>query len=237
MLATAEELGIRFAAEYSGPKCILTRLLPMADARKITRLLMKHHPKPELALHFRTPLQLLVAVILSAQCTDARVNEVTKTLFRKYKKAGDYAEADPAVFEQEIRPTGFYHNKARTVIRCCRQLVDEYKGRVPEDVDELTKLAGVGRKTANMVAGNAFGAQAIAVDTHVARLSQRLGLSRNKDADKVEQDLMAQVPKDKWTAFTNAMILHGREVCTARKPRCCECCLYAECSWSERPAC
>lgn len=209
----------------------------MADARKITRLLLKHYPNPGLALRFRNPLQLLVAVILSAQCTDARVNEVTKTLFKKYKKASDYADTDLATFEQEIRPTGFYHNKARTVIKCCRQLVDDYRGRVPKDVDELTKLAGVGRKTANMVVGNAFGMQAIAVDTHVARLSQRLGLSHNKNANKVEQDLMAQVPEDKWTAFTNAMILHGREVCTARNPQCCECCLYAECAWSEKPAC
>lgn len=209
----------------------------MADARKITRLLLKHYPNPGLALRFRTPLQLLVAVMLSAQCTDARVNEVTKTLFKKYKKASDYADADLATFEQEIRPTGFYHNKARTVIKCCRQLVDDYHGRVPKNVDELTRLAGVGRKTANMVVGNAFGAQAIAVDTHVARLSQRLNLSHNKNANKVEQDLMEQIPKDKWTAFTNAMILHGREVCTARKPKCCECCLYAECTWSEKPAC
>ncbi|UCE88272.1 MAG: endonuclease III [Pseudomonadota bacterium] len=209
----------------------------MADARKITRRRLKHYPEPKLALRFRNPLQLLIAVILSAQCTDARVNEVTKTLFKKYKKASDYANADLATFEQAIRPAGFYHNKAKTVIKCCQQLVADYHGKVPANAEELMRLAGVGRKTANMVAGNVFGAQAIAVDTHVARVSQRLSLSRNKSADKVEQDLMAQVPHDKWTAFSNAMILHGREVCTARKPRCCECALYVECAWPEKPPC
>lgn len=209
----------------------------MTDASKITRLLLKNYPDPRLALRFRSPLQLLIAVILSAQCTDTRVNEVTRTLFRKYRKASDYADADPATFEREIRPTGFYRNKARTVIKCCQQLVADYHGKVPADAEELTKLAGVGRKTANMVAGNAFGAQAIAVDTHVLRVSQRLGLAGSKNADKVEQELMALVPHDKWTAFGNALILHGREVCTARKPRCCECSLYAECAWPEKPVC
>lgn len=209
----------------------------MTAARKITRLLLKHYPNPKLALRFRTPLQLLIAVILSARCTDARVNEVTRSLFRKYKKAGDYARADLETFEQEIRPTGFYRNKARTIIRCCQQLVADHHGKVPGDVAALTRLAGVGRKTANMVLGNAFGAQAISVDTHVSRVSQRLGLAGSGNADKVEQELMDQVPRDKWTAFTNAMILHGREVCTARRPRCCDCCLYADCVWPEKPVC
>lgn len=209
----------------------------MNAAKRITRLLLKHYPDPGLALRFANPLQLLIAVILSAQCTDARVNEVTRTLFKKYKKAGDYAKADPAILEQEIRPTGFYRNKARTVIKCCQQLVTNYHGKVPSNVDRLTQLAGVGRKTANMVMGNAFGAQAIAVDTHVARVSQRLGLTRSKNPNAVEEDLRGQIPRDKWTSFTNALILHGRAICTARSPQCCACCLYAACGWSEKPVC
>jgi endonuclease-3 len=209
----------------------------MTNAGKITRLLLRHYPQPRLALHFRTPLQLLVAVILSAQCTDERVNAVTKTLFRKYKKAADFANADPAVLEQEIRSTGFYRNKTRNVIRCCRQLLTDHDGKVPASVEQLTRLAGVGRKTANMVLGNAFGAQAIAVDTHVARISQRLGLTGSRNADRVEQDLMARVPQAHWTAVTNALILHGRDVCTARRPRCCACPLYALCAWSQKPPC
>lgn len=209
----------------------------MTDPKKITRLLLKHCPEPKLALRFSTPLELLIAVILSAQCTDERVNEVTKTLFRKYKKAGDFAKADVEVFEQEIRPTGFYRNKARTVIGCCRQLMADHQGEVPSSADELTRLAGVGRKTANMVLGNAFGAQAIAVDTHVGRVSRRLGLTTNSNPDKVEQDLKGQIPRDRWTAFSNALILHGRSICTARKPQCCACCLYAECDWAEKPEC
>lgn len=209
----------------------------MTDARRITRALLRHYPYAGLALHYKTPLQLLVAVILSAQCTDARVNEVTRTLFRKYQQAADFAGADLAAFEQEIRPTGFYRNKAKTVIKCCQQLVAAHQGKVPADAEALTQLAGVGRKTANMVLGNAFGAQAIAVDTHVARVSRRLGLAREARAERIEQELMAVIPRDRWTAFSNALILHGRETCTARKPRCCECCLYAECGWPEKPDC
>jgi len=206
----------------------------MSDAIRITHLLLKHSPDPRLELRFESPLQLLIAVILSAQCTDARVNEVTKSLFRKYRKASDFATADVAAFEQEIRPTGFYRNKARAVIECCRQLAAEYQGEVPANVEQLTELAGVGRKTANMVLGNAFGAQAIAVDTHVARVSRRLGLTESQNAEQIEQDLMAQVPRNRWTALSNALILHGRRVCAARKPRCSDCCLYAECAWLEK---
>lgn len=206
----------------------------MANARKIAKLLSVQYPNPKLALNFSNPLELLVAVILSAQCTDARVNAVTKSLFKKYKSAKTYANADPAVFEQEIRATGFYRNKAKMVIGCCRKLVTDFKGKVPAALEELTTLPGVGRKTANMVLGNAFGKQGIAVDTHVLRVSNRLGLVQSKDAEEVEQMLMNQVPKDKWTVFSNAMILHGRETCTARKPRCGECALYAECEWPEK---
>jgi len=205
-----------------------------ADAREVTKLLLKRYLDPKIALRFETPLELLVAVILSAQCTDARVNEVTRTLFKKYRRAADYANADPAAFEQEIRSTGFYRNKAKTVIACGRKLVVDFKGEVPRTVEELVTLPGVGRKTANMVRGNAFGQQAIAVDTHVLRVANRLGLVKSEDADKVEAALAAAVPADKHTAFTNAMILHGRETCTARHPRCGECVLWDLCPWPDK---
>ena len=197
-------------------------------------LLLAHYPDAKLALRWQNPLELLVAVILSAQCTDARVNEVTKTLFSKYRTAKAYAQADPATFEQEIRPTGFYRNKAKLVIGCCRKLVEEFGGKVPDSLDALRSLPGVGRKTANMVLGNAFGIPGIAVDTHVMRVSQRLGLVNETDAEAIEQALMAQIPRDQWTAFTNAMILHGREVCTARAPHCRECVLNAVCAWPDK---
>jgi endonuclease-3 len=206
----------------------------MADSRKITALLLKHYPKPKLALHSSNALELLIAVILSAQCTDARVNEVTATLFKKYRKAKDYAAADPAVLEEEIRSTGFYKNKTRSVIACCKKLLADFHGEVPHTLDELTTLPGVGRKTANMVLGNAFGVPAISVDTHVLRVSNRLGLAHSDDPQDVEAALMQQVAKEQWTAFGNAMILHGRETCTARKPRCPDCVLRAVCEWPDR---
>jgi endonuclease-3 len=204
------------------------------DGREVTRLLLQRYPDPKIALHFSNPLELLMAVILSAQCTDARVNEVTKTLFKKYRRAADYANAELATFEQEIRSTGFYRNKAKTVIACGRKLVDDFKGEVPRAVDELVTLPGVGRKTANMVRGNAFGQQAIAVDTHVLRVANRLGLVKSEDAEEVETALAAVVPTDKHTVFANAMILHGRETCTARNPRCAECVLWDLCPWPDK---
>lgn len=203
----------------------------MIDGRKVTQKLLERYPEPRLALEWSMPLELLVAVILSAQCTDARVNAVTKTLFRKYRSAADYARADVAKFEEEIRPTGFYRNKAKLVIGCCKRLVEAYGGEVPDTVEELTTLPGVGRKTANMVLGNAFGRQAIAVDTHVARVSRRLGLTLAEDPDDVEADLQKRIPKTRWTAFTNATILHGRETCTARRPRCPDCILLRLCEY------
>lgn len=206
----------------------------MADVGKITALLLKKYPAPKLALYYRNPLELLIAVILSAQCTDARVNEVTASIFKKYKKARDYASADPAVLEEEIRSTGFYKNKTRSVIACCQTLVADYHGEVPHTLEALTTLPGVGHKTANMVLGNAFGVPAIAVDTHVLRVSNRLGLAHSDDPEKVEAALMRQVANDKWTAFGNAMILHGRETCIARKPRCPECVLRAVCEWPDK---
>lgn len=206
----------------------------MADAGKIATLLLKKYPEPRLALQYGNPLELLIAVILSAQCTDARVNEVTASLFKKYRTAEDYAVADPAVLEAEIRSTGFYRNKTRSVIACCQKLVADFHGEIPHTLEALTTLPGVGRKTANMVLGNAFGVPAIAVDTHVLRVSNRLGLVHSDDPEQVEEALMRQVAKDKWTAFGNAMILHGRETCIARKPRCPECVLRAVCEWPDK---
>jgi endonuclease-3 len=204
------------------------------DARKITDLLLKRYPDARTALRFSDPLELLIATILSAQCTDARVNMVTETLFKKYRRAADYAQADPAVFEQEIRSTGFYRNKAKTVTACTRKLVADFGGEVPDRIEQLVTLPGVGRKTANVVLGNAFGRQAIAVDTHVTRVANRLGLVRSEDADEIEAALVAVVPYDKQTAFGSAMILHGRETCIARKPRCPECVLVKLCVWPDK---
>ncbi|HKJ07720.1 MAG TPA: endonuclease III [Gammaproteobacteria bacterium] len=208
----------------------------MADAAKTTRLLLRAYPDPRIALRHRSALQLLVATLLSAQCTDQRVNEVTRELFKRYRSARDYAEADRNALEQAVRPTGFYRNKARTLINCCRKLVSDFGGRVPRTLEELTRLPGVGRKTANLVRGVAFAQQAVAVDTHVARVARRLGLSAEKDPARIEQDLMAQIPAERWTPVTLALILHGRQVCTARKPRCLECALYPACEWPEKPA-
>lgn len=206
----------------------------MTDAKKIVQRLLARYPDPRLALRYRNPLELLVAVILSAQCTDARVNEVTKTLFKKYRRAEDYARADLQTLEQEIRPTGFYKNKARSLIACGKKLVADFGGKVPKTLEALLTLPGVGRKTANMVLGNAYGIPGIAVDTHVARVSQRLGLTRSRDPQEIEQDLMRQVPRAQWVAFTNALILHGRETCTARRPRCGPCVLYDVCAFRDK---
>jgi endonuclease-3 len=204
------------------------------DTDEIAKRLLQRYPDPKIALEFGNPLELLVAVILSAQCTDARVNAVTKTLFKKYRRAADYASADLATFEQEIRSTGFYRNKAKTVIACGRKLVEEFGGEVPRTVEALVTLPGVGRKTANMVRGNAFGQQAIAVDTHVLRVSNRLGLAASDDPDEIEAALVAKLPADRHTALGNALILHGRETCTARAPRCDVCVLWELCPWPDK---
>lgn len=208
----------------------------MADAEKIAALLLKKYPKPKTALIFSNPLELLVATILSARCTDIKVNEVTQDLFKKYKTPGDYAGADIRTFESEIRPTGFYKNKAKMIINCCKKIISDFKGRVPATLEELTTLPGVGRKTANVVLGSAFNKPAIAVDTHVLRISNRLGIAHSDNPDKVEEELTAQLPEKLRTAFNLAMILHGRETCIASKPKCPACVLYRECEWPEKPA-
>lgn len=206
----------------------------MADAKKIAAALLKKYPHPRIALNFTNPLELLVATILSAQCTDARVNEVTKSLFRKYKTARDYASADQKTFEMEIRSTGFFRNKAKMIIECCKKIVSDHKGKVPGTIEELTSLPGIGRKTANVILGSAFGKQAIAVDTHVLRVSNRLGIAHAKNPDRVEEELVGQLPEKILTAFNLALILHGRETCVARKPRCPVCVVNKLCEWPEK---
>lgn len=182
----------------------------------------------------RDSLQLLVATILSAQCTDERVNKVTPGLFKKYHSASDFANAKPQVFEQEIKSTGFYKNKTKSIISCCKELVSKYNGKVPDNITELTKLPGVGRKTANVVLGNAFGVPGIVVDTHVKRVSYRLGLTKNTDPEKIEFDLMKIIPKEQWIHFSNALIYHGRRTCVAKKPKCDICILQKYCQKNER---
>lgn len=199
-------------------------------ALKIIRLLEKEHSDAEIALTFKNPLELLISTILSAQCTDERVNIVTKTLFKKYKTPKGYAEADIEELEQDIRSTGFYHNKARNIKKCCQMLIEKFGSQVPRTMEELLELPGVARKTANIVLSNAFGiVEGIAVDTHVRRLSERLGLTQNKDQDKIEQDLMKIVPKGMWMRFSDLLIFHGRRVCMAKKPECGECVLNKIC--------
>ncbi|PKL52218.1 MAG: endonuclease III [Nitrospira bacterium HGW-Nitrospira-1] len=206
----------------------------MADAKKIVNILLKKYPSPQTALNFKNPLELLVATILSAQCTDSRVNLVALRLFQKYKTAADFAQADLKEFEEEIKPTGFYRNKARAIINCCRMLCKEYDSVVPSTLDELVRLPGVGRKTANVILGSAFGRPAIAVDTHVLRVSNRLGLAHSKNPDKVEAELNQQIEQGKWTKVNHALILHGRETCGARRPKCGSCVIFEECKWPSK---
>lgn len=198
-------------------------------ARKIFQGLAKLYPDAHCALAHQNPLQLLVATILSAQCTDVRVNLVTPALFARYPTAKDFAEANPAELEGLIRSTGFFRAKARSIQSCCRQLLEKHHGEVPRTMEELVPLAGVGRKTANVVLGNAFSTPGITVDTHVRRLSQRLGLTEQEDPAKIEQDLNALLPAKEWTMFSHRMIFHGRQVCHARKPKCDGCALAMIC--------
>jgi endonuclease-3 len=203
---------------------------PPADVTEVIKRLEKEYPGASIALKHSRPLELLVATILSAQATDVGVNKVTPSLFRKYRTAADYAAADREQFEQEIRSTGFYRNKAKNIINTARMLVDDFGGQVPRTMAELVTLPGVARKTANIVLYNAYAViDGIAVDTHVGRLSQRLGLSAQKDPVKIERDLMKQVPRQKWGRFSYLLIDHGRAICTARKPMCDICLLNDIC--------
>ena len=180
-------------------------------------------------LNYETPWQLLIATMLSAQCTDARVNIVTESLFKKYPSASAFASADLKELEQDIKPTGFYHNKAKNIISCMKDIVDKYDGEVPKSLEELTSLAGVGRKTANVIRGNIYHEPSVVVDTHVKRISNRLGLTKNQDPEKIEQDLMKELPKDHWILDNIQIITFGRTICTARSPRCEECFLQKYC--------
>jgi len=201
-----------------------------ARAKKIIAGLRKTYPDAHCELNYSTPLQLLVATILSAQCTDKRVNIVTAELFKQHRTARDYAEAPLADLEQAIKTTGFFRNKARNIQACCRRLVEKHGGEVPRTMDELTHLDGVGRKTANVVLGNAFNInEGVVVDTHVGRLSERLGLTRERNPEKIEHDLMKLVPRGQWTLFSHWLIWHGRRRCNARKPDCASCEIRALC--------
>jgi endonuclease-3 len=198
--------------------------------RAILQKLDEAYPNVTCALEHKNAFQLLIATILSAQCTDERVNQVTKTLFVKYPTPRDFAYASPAVLEQDIRPTGFFRNKTKSIMGASKTIIEEFGGEVPRTMDELLTLPGVARKTANVVLGTAYGiAVGVVVDTHVTRLSNRLDLSRNTDPKKIEQDLMAEIPRDKWILFSHQLIWHGRRVCQARKPKCAECNLEATC--------
>ncbi|MGA2246199.1 MAG: endonuclease III [Verrucomicrobiota bacterium] len=202
----------------------------IARARKITGALERAYPIAHCELNFSNPLELLVATILSAQCTDKRVNIVTLDLFKKYRSARDFAGADLAGLQNDIRSTGFYKNKARNLKSACAEIVARHGGRVPQSMEELVQLRGVGRKTANVVLGNAFGINVgIVVDTHIGRLSHRLGLTSQRAPEKIEQDLMVLVPRQKWTLFSHLLIWHGRRRCLARKPDCANCELLGLC--------
>jgi endonuclease-3 len=205
-------------------------LEPEARASKVLELLEKNYPNAKIALDYANPLQLLVATILSAQATDQQINMITPKLFKKYKTAEDYAGADLQELEQYIKSSGFYHNKAKNIKNCCKALVEKFNSTVPKTMNELVDLPGVGRKTANIILANAFGiVEGVAVDTHVGRLAQRLGLSENKDPNKIEADLMKIITKDQWMRITDLLIFHGRRVCSAKKPNCAGCVLNKIC--------
>jgi endonuclease III len=200
----------------------LTRVTPIEQrAPEIIRILSEAYPQATVALNFSTPLEMLVATILSAQCTDERVNQVTASLFQKYRTCEDYLRVPEAELAADIKPTGFFNQKTRAIRGACQRIVEIYGGQVPDTMGDLLTLPGVARKTANIVLGNAFGkVEGIAVDTHVRRLAERLGFTTEKDPDKIERDLMRLVPRDRWFPFTYVLIEHGRRICTARNPKC-----------------
>lgn len=205
-----------------------------ARAGKIRKRLRLTYPEVTTQLHYRTSFELLVATILSAQCTDKQVNGVTHDLFKKFNTPKDFAKIPLESLEQLVRPTGFFRNKAKNIKACAQALVEKYHGKVPETLEELVLLPGVGRKTANLVLGAAFGIPGIVVDTHVARISKRLGFTESKDPVKIERDLMKIIPKKAWSDFSLHLVYFGREFCTARKPRCKTCPLIKLCPWPDK---
>lgn len=205
-------------------------LEPKIQVNKVMELLEEEHADAKIELNYKNPLELLIATILSAQATDKQINALTPKLFRKYRKAEDYANVDLAELEQDIKSSGFYHNKAKNLKNSAKLLVEKHNSQVPKTMEDLVELPGVARKTANIVLFNAYGIiSGIAVDTHVRRLAQRLGLTKNRNQDKIEKDLMRIVSKDKWMRITDLLIFHGRRVCNARKPRCDICVLNKIC--------
>ena len=201
------------------------------EIRNIFENLKTMHGKPRIELNYKNPLELMVAAILAAQCTDERVNKVTESLFKKYKTTKDYVKVAGPELEEDVRPTGFYRNKARSIKNFANDIEKRFGGRMPEDVETLTTIKGIGRKTANMVVGLVFGKPAIIVDTHVIRVSKRIGLTREDEPEKIEVDLRKLVPQDSWTDFSLLMTLHGRYICIARKPDCPRCLLQKECDF------
>lgn len=199
----------------------------------VLNLLDEHYGTMKCYLNHENPWQLLIATILSAQCTDYRVNIVTESLFKKYTSIKDFAEADLIELEKDIRPTGFYHNKAKNIKLCCQQLLSQFGGEVPSDIDDLTSLAGVGRKTANVVRGHIYNIPSVVVDTHVKRISNLIGFTKSQDPVKIEFDLMKILPKEHWIRYNTQVIAHGRKVCIARRPKCNECFLIEYCKGSK----
>lgn len=200
----------------------------------ILEKLTERYPDAQIELNFTSPLELAVATILSAQCTDVRVNKVTADLFQKYQKPGDYLNVPVEKLEEDIRSTGFYRNKAKSIRGCCQAIIEKHGGQLPQTMEELTQLPGFGRKTANVILGNAFGVPGMVVDTHVKRISNRLGLTQNSDPVKIEYDLMEIVPQDMWTQTSHLFIFHGRRTCTARNPKCGECVVYDQCVFEDK---
>lgn len=212
-------------------KVKLTPRANRARALKVFERLHAAYPDATCTLDYRSPLQLLIATILAAQCTDQRVNIVTKTLFKKYKKPQDYIEAARQELEQDIRTCGFYRQKAKSIVNACARIVEHCGGKVPNNMEDLLSLDGVGRKTANVILGQCFNSPVIIVDTHCRRLSKRLGFTKNDAPAKIEQDLMKLLPRETWTLFSHCLVFHGRAVCIARKPQCDECCIKDLCPY------
>lgn len=209
-------------------------MTPAEKIGPVLKILDEHYPEAHVTLDFTNPLELLVATVLSAQCTDVRVNQETPGIFKKYPTAAAYAAAPLADLEKAFHPTGFFRQKAKSVQGICKVLVEQHGGQVPASLEELVKLPGIGRKTANVILGNAFDIPGITVDTHMSRVSQRIGLTKSKDPVKIEFDLMPLVPQERWTKFSHQMIWHGRALCTAKKPRCPVCPILPYCDYGQQ---